>query len=288
MKRHSAALVLVMAWPMAAQSQKDLLLELKRDVAALQEENRKTKASQDERLAVLYENLNKTFDLITRVNEKMAATEAATAESLRGVLRDSGAPARELAAKVDGMNDQFVNLGNALAEVNARLAKFDAKLEDMRRLAQATASIPPPPSGEKLFDDASRDYLAGNADLALKGFGAYLDQFSDAARAPDAHFFIGEIHVGKGDFENAVRAYDGLLTGYPASSKAANAYYMKGVALLKLERRADAGQQFRIVADKYPGTELAERAKDYLRRLAGPPSPALAQKKAKQGSGRVH
>ena len=271
--------------PLAAQNQKDLLQALRQDVAALREENRKTKAAQDERLAVLYESLSKTFDLVTRINEKMAATQASTADQMRAIVGESGTPLRELTQKVDTLGDQYANLSNAIAEVNARLAKFDSKLEDMRKAIQtipAPQEAPPVSSGEKLYDDANRDNLGGNADLALQGFTAYLDKFKDSTRAPDAQFFIAGIHLGKGDLESALKAYDALLWTYPQSGRAPNAHFMKGVVLLKLERRTEAAVEFRIVTERYPGSELAARAKDYLKEMAVPVKPAPAKKNSPQ------
>ena len=270
MFRH-LTLALVVALPLAAQSQKDLIAALRQDIANLQDEQRKAKAAQDERLAVLADSLNKTFDLVTRINEKMAAAQAANADQLRAMLRDSTIPLRDLTQKVDGMGDQFSNINNSIAELNARMTKLDGKLEDVRKAIQTIPTETPQPSGDKLFDDANRDYLGGNTDLALQGFTAYLSKFKDAARAADAQFLIGEIYLAKTDFEKALAAYDALLWNYPESSRAPNAHFMKAVSLLKLDRRADAAQEFRIVAEKYPGSELASRAKDYLKEITGKP-----------------
>ena len=261
---------LLVALPLMAQSQKDLIAALRQEVADLREEQRKARAAQDERLAVLADSLNKTFDLVTRINEKMAATQAANTDQLRTMLRDSAIPLRDLTQKVDGMGDQFSNLGNSLAELSAHMVKLDGKLEDLRKAAQTLPAEQQQPAGEKLFEDASRDYLGGNTELALQGLTGYLAKFKDSARATDAQFLIGEIHLAKNDFEKAVAAYDALLWNYPESSRSPNAHFMKAIALLKLERRADATQEFRIVVDKYPGSELASRAREYLKELPAP------------------
>lgn len=277
--------------PLAAQNQKEMTAALQRDVASLQEEVKKMKSAQDEKLAAIIESLRNTLTIAQRVNEQLAVMQNTTAEKLGAVTQSVGAPVAALSGKVDGMNDQFLNLSNTVAELNARLGKLDAKLEDVKKILQ---TLPPPPapqtgnpqagagsavSGEKLFEDANRDYLAGNSDLALQGFSDYLKSFSDTQRAPDAQFYIGEIYSRKEEWDSAVKAYDAVLTNYPDSSRVPNAHFMKGVTLMKTGRRADAAKEFRIVADKYPTNELAKRAKDYLKVLGVPVSQAPAQKK---------
>ncbi|HEY3742774.1 MAG TPA: tetratricopeptide repeat protein [Bryobacteraceae bacterium] len=308
MKRHAtlALVLLAAAWPIRAQNQKEMTLSLQRDVAALQDEVKQMKAAQDEKLAVINENLRNTLDLVTRINEKMAVLQTNTSDKLNDMTRQVGAPTQALSQKVDGMNDQFLNLSNTIAELNSRIGKLDSKLEDIKKMVQTipanqappqntgngnggpqatntggggTTSTAPAISGEKLFDDANRDYLAGNTDLALQGFTDYLKNFADSQRAPDAQFFIAEIYSRKEDFDNAVTAYDAVITNYPDSSRVPNAHYMKGVALVKTGRRADAAREFKIVVEKYPSNELAKKAKDYLKILGVPVSQVPAQKK---------
>jgi TolA-binding protein len=315
MKRYASLAIVLLAasGPIGAQNQKEMTLALQRDVAALQEQLKTMKASQDERLAVINENLRNTLDLVTRINEKMAVMQTNTAQKLDEMSRQVGGPTQALSAKVDGMNDQFLNLSNTIAELNSRIGKLDSKLEDVKKMIQTIpAPQAPPPnavggggagpgtsqpqqmppngggsggggtamvSGEKLFDDANRDYLAGNADLALQGFTEYLRNFGDTQRAPDAQFFIAEIYSRKEDFDSAIKNYDAVIVNYPDSSRIPNAHYMKGVALVKTGRRADAAKEFKIVVDRYPTHELAKKAKDYLKILGVPVSDAPVKKR---------
>ena len=303
MKRYlglTLVLLAAAARPVRAQSQKDMTLALQRDLSSLIEEVkelRKGKTAQDTQLAVILDNVRGLTDAIRSVNEKTAVLQTTMTEKLNDITRQVGAPTQALGQKVDGMNDQFTNLSNTVAELNSRIGKLDAKLEDVKKMLQtippaaAPATAQPPQqqaanngsaqmvSGEKLFDDANRDYLAGNADLALQGFNEYLKNFRDAQRAPDAQFFIAEICSRKEDFDNAIKGYDAVVSMYPDSSRVPNAHYMKGVALVKTGRRADAAKEFKIVSEKYPTNELAKKAKDYLKILGVPVSQAPAQKK---------
>ena len=308
MKRYvslTLVLVAISAWPLPlhGQNQKEMTQALQRDINTLIEEVKELKrgkTAQDNDLSKILENLRGLSDAVSRVNDKVVGIQTTTDNKLTEISKTVSAPAQALSQKVDAMNDQFLNLSNTVAELNSRIGKLDAKLEDVKKMIQTIpASTAPPPatpqgsqqaaavpvsptpavSGEKLFDDANRDYLAGNADLALQGFTEYLKNFRDAQRAPDAQFFIAEIYSRKEDFDASVKNYDLVVSLYPDSSRVPNAHYMKGVALVKTGRRAEASKEFKIVADKYPSNELAKKAKDYLKILGVPVSQAPAQKK---------
>jgi tol-pal system protein YbgF len=301
MKRYARLALVLLAgtWPIQAQNQKEMTLALQRDVAALQDQIKQMQASQNDRLSAITESLRNTLDLVTRINEKMAVMQTNTSDKLTDITRQVGAPTQALSQKVDGMNDQFLNLSNTIAELNSRIGKLDGKLEDVKKMIQTIPTAPAPGptggsgpvsngggttttpaiSGEKLFDDANRDYLAGNTDLAMQGFNDYLKNFGDTQRAPDAQFLVAEIYSRKEEFDSAITGYDAVINNYPDSSRIPNAHYMKGVALVKTGRRADAAKEFKIVVDKYPSNELAKKAKDYLKILGVPVSQAPAQKK---------
>lgn len=55
---------------------------------------------------------------------------------------------------------------------------------------------------------------------------------------------------------------------YPAGDRAADAYYMEGMALLKLGRPLQAADAFRQVVKKYPASNAAEQAKLQLENLS--------------------
>jgi tol-pal system protein YbgF len=290
---------LAMRQPAAAQNQKEMTAALQRDVAALQDEVRKMKGSQDEKLAALAESLRNTLDQVTRINEKMAAMQTTMNDKVSDMSKSVGAPIQGLSSKVDGVTDQFQNLSNTVAEMSVRIGKLDAKLEDVKKMIQAMPVATAPPtnptpqqpqannagtgagavSGEKLYDDAQRDYLANNTDLALQGFTEYVKGFADTQRAPDAQFYIGEIYVTKQDWDNAAKAFDAVVNNYPDSGRVPMSHYRHATTLLHLGRRAEASKEFRLIIDKYPSTDAAKRSKEYLKTLGSPVSEAPAQKK---------
>ena len=185
-----------LAGPVRAQNQKEMTQALQRDIAALQEDVKKMKASQDERLAVINENLRNALDVVARINEKMAVMQTNINDKLKDVSVQVAAPTQHLRQKVDAMNDQFLNLSNTIAELNSRLGKLDTKMDDVKKMIQtippaaqappANQASAPPLSGDKLFDNGEiATSRRATTDLAMKGFNNYLVNFT--ADSPIAH-----------------------------------------------------------------------------------------------------
>ena len=133
----------------------------------------------------------------------------------------------------------------------------------------------PPPglSAKQLYDSAMKDRSGGNLDLALQGFEEYLKYFSSTDLAPNALFYIGQIHYDKNDFPNAIKAFDMVLERYPENNKTPDAMYMKGMALLKSTQRNEAAQEFLALMQKYPNAEVTAKAR-LQRKALGLNSPA--------------
>lgn len=301
------SILLLAALPMVAlaQSEKDMIRGLQRDITALQEQLRamqQTQSTQNERLTAINENVRSAFDVTTRLSQSMGSLETTVRERLGDISKQVSQPLSGVGTKVDSMADQFSGLSNSVADLNSRIAKLDAKVVELQKMLQAmpapTATPPPnstpPPQGnggsggtaasnvppaDRLYTDAQRDFSGGNYELALQGFREYLKAYGDTQLAADAQFYIAEIHARRDNFEEAVKSYDAVIQTYPDSSRVPNARYMKGVALVKIGRRSDAAREFKVVTDKFPSHELAPKARDYLKALGVATTQAPGSKK---------
>lgn len=294
-----------------AQSEKDMLRALQRDVTALTEQLRtiqQTQASQNERMTAINENVRSALDVTTRLGQSLGGLEVTVRERLGEINKQVTQPLSGVSTKVDSMADQFQGLSNSVADLNARIGKLDQKVVELQKMLQAmpaSSPVAPPatpgggsaagggspttPSGggtassvppaDRLYTDAQRDFSGGNYELALQGFKEYLKVYPDTLLAADAQFYIGEIHARRDNFEDAVKAYDAVIQTYSDSSRVPNARYMKGVALVKIGRRSDAAREFKIVSEKYPSHELAPKSRDYLKALGVTTTQAPGSKK---------
>ena len=259
------------------------IVQLQRDLEekmnALQNDVDSKLSAIDGRLSAMQNDTRRTADQVATLQD---AVSNGVAKSL--------APVAGLGGRVDSMGDDVRALKDALAELNARLERMDAKLTDLKNQLQIIQSPPPapgvttapgpggqpqagatpPPNGmsaDRSYTDAVRDLQTGKTDLARNEFQQYLTYFPNTELAPRAQYYLGEIDYNRGDYTSAVKNFDLVLEHYPENPKTADAHLMKGLALLKSNQRSKAVQEFRILNSNYPHTEQARKALQQLRSL---------------------
>lgn len=271
------------------------IVELQRDVAILQDQVRQVQRTLDEKLAQLTLLMQQTQDSATKASSSVANIQTTVSDTLSQQIR----PVTNMGSKVDGLADDVHGLRDTMNDLNARLAKLDAKVTDLgNRMSimqnppaapgapgQPTGAPGAPPPGmtaESAWQNAEKDRLGGNMDLALKEYQDYISYFPNTDYAPNAQFNIGEIYYGKGDYENAMKAFDTLLERFPDNPRTRSAHFMKGQTYVRTGNRDGAIQEFKYIVDNYPGTDDARRAATSLRGLgaavASKPSPARRKK----------
>jgi tol-pal system protein YbgF len=262
--------------------------ELQRDVALLQDQVRTMQRTQDEKFAAMQALVQSTLESVNRTNTTLAVMENKFNEAMKQQQLSVSAPVASVGQKLDQMAEDFRAVRESVLDMNTRMGKLDAKMADLQNLVSTMGrpqAPPPGPTGDlgtgtttqaptgppagmqagTTYTNAFRDYKAGKYDLALQEFGDYLKYFPKTDFAPNAQFYVGDIYYRKGDFENAVPAFDALLEQYSENAKTADAHYMKGLSLRKMEKRDAAAKEFREVIAKYPDSELVPNAKEQLK-----------------------
>src|ERR1019366_7065349 len=69
-------------------------------------------------------------------------------------------------------------------------------------------------SAQDLYANANRDRGGKKYDLALQEYEQYLKWYGNTALAPNAQYYIGDIHSRQKDFEAAVHDFDTVLEKY--------------------------------------------------------------------------
>jgi tol-pal system protein YbgF len=266
------------------------IVQLQRDLEArmnaLQNDLDSKLGAIDGRLSAMQNDTRRTADQVATMQD---AVSNGVAKSL--------APVAGMGGRVDAMGDDVRALKDALADLSGRLERMDAKLTDLKNQLQIIQSPPPAPgvittpgaggppqagltpgstlgtqpppgvSADRSYTDAVRDLQTGKTDLARTEFQQYLTYFPNTELAPKAQYYLGEIDYNRGDFTNAVKNFDLVLEHYPENPKTADAHLMKGLALLKSNRRNNAVQEFRVLVSSYPHTDQARKALQQLRSL---------------------
>jgi tol-pal system protein YbgF len=278
--------------PVAAQKERDMIRDLQRDVALLQDNVRMLNTKFDEKIAVLTTLLQQALDEAKSANRSVAVLDSRIRESVKEQQSMISAPVAAVGTKVDQLSSDFLAVRESVNDVSSRVSKLQAQLTDINNAIRTMKTEVPPPaapqsgppqgiSAQKLYEDAMRDKQGGNLDLALDQFRQYLTHFPTTDLAPNAQFYVGEILYYKQDYDGAIQAFDLVLEKYDENNKSPDALYMKGMALFKSERKSQAGQIFAEVIKKFPTAEVATKAKGMRRALGLPVSAAPAGKKRK-------
>ena len=265
------------------------IMELQRDVAGLQEQLRVLKESQDKQLAALTVLVQQALDTSKSSTTGVAVIQNNLAQSLRDMESKVQTPVAGLSARLDTLDQDMRTLQQSISDLNGSVNKQQQQLTDLSHAVAILATPPPPPpstggnggnggntaaandapcpAASELYPDANSDRTAGKYDLALKEYADYLRCYGNLPLAPNAQFYIGNIHALQGDNETAVQDFDTVLEKYPDNPKTADALYAKGLALLKLGRRTDAADEFADLIKRFSTNSLAARACDQRKAL---------------------
>ena len=305
----------------SAAGKPDEIKELQRDVAVLQDLVKQLQLTQDKKFADLVAATQQAAESASRANTAIDAIKLSLQQSLRTQEEKVVAPVVGLSTRMDNVTRELQTTEQNLNDLSAQITKILAMLDDMNKAIKViqmpppppapdagaatpqpgagSATVPPgsqpqpavapgPPPGSSLdmYNNALHDYQAGNYDMALTEFADYLKYFEKGAFASNAQYYIGMVHYAKQDYATAKDDFDTVLEKYPeTANKNADARYFKGMSLLRLGKKTEAGAEFRDLILHKRSDPLAPQACHQLEALGMhcPPPPAPASKK---GSGK--
>ena len=276
------------------------IMEMQRDISLLQNEVRSMKSSMDEKFAALNVLVQQTLDNANKSNTALAVLDKTLSDKLKDQQSALNAPVAGVNTKVDQMATEFALMKESVAELSELIKKLQSQLTDMNNAVRTLSAPPPapvnstapttpsgPPAGvtsESLYTSALTAKGSEQFDFALQQFRDYLKFFPDASYAPNSQYHIGEILSRQGQCEDAVKAFDAVIEGYPGNSKIDDAMLSKARALAKSGRRTDAVNEYRRLIKRSPDKGQASLAKEELKQLGMPYSaPAATSTKKKRG-----
>ena len=249
------------------------IVQLQTQVQALQDQMARMQQSFDERMGVMKNLVEQDTDTVNKL--------AGALQSLQNTLQKQQA---DVGGRTDQLSGQIQSLNDSMDELKARLTKLSQQLDTLaqsqqsltqqQQAAQQQSQAPPP---DVLYNNALRDYNAGNAQVASQEFNDYIKYYPNTDLAGNAFFYIAELSYRQGDFQQAVKFYDQVLQNFPSGSKAAAAQLKKGSSLIQLGQTDDGIKELRHVIQRYPRSQEATQARDQLRKLGVSSRPSGAQ-----------
>jgi len=279
--------------------------EMQRDIAQLQDQVRTLQSSFDQKLATLETLVAQSLDAGNKTNTNVSVLSSSVTQTLDRELKDALRPVAAIAAKVDNLGNDSAEVRNSLADLTTQMNRVIQLLTDMNnaiKVLQAPPAPPPPsntnpdspgglsggigtrssstPPAAVLWGNANNDYSSGKSDIAVAEFTDFLRFYPDDPFAPNAQYYIGQIHLGQMKYDDAVTDFDAVLERYPESKITPDAYFMKGMALKSLGHRDAAAEQFRTVVKKYSKSDRAPQAEEQLRAMGLSAAAPVRKKKS--------
>jgi TolA-binding protein len=301
--RHTTRLLVLalIAGPAILPAQrKEDFQQIQRDLAQLEENVRQLQKSNDEKIDALRALLQQAVEASAKTNASMTALQGSLSTALGEQQKTVIDRVVTLGTKVDSMSNDFSSVSTAVQELSRQLGRLDGKLNDIMTAVtvQKEPVAPPPAAGApqgatsltpstpavsavSLRQDAERDYSTSKNDLAMSEFVNYVKLFPDDAYAPTAQYYIGMLYDRVGQYDDAAQAFDAVVERFPKNPKTCEAFYMKGVELMKASHRTEASSTFKDYIESCPADSHVTDAQKHRREL-GMSVPGSKAGKAKQ------
>ena len=202
-------------------------------------------AETDAQIAALNERISDLEQTLTRLNGQ---NETANFE-----LTKANRAAADQKVRADMLEQRLAGLEKAIADMQAAAAQVAAQGTGGMALAGGTPPPPAPPADPALaFKQAKDLLLAGDYANAEQAFAAYVNNYPDSAKTPEARYWQGETLFVREAYTDAAGAYIGAIRGWPQTSWAPDATLKLARSMVALKKTSDACRTLDELAKRYP------------------------------------
>jgi tol-pal system protein YbgF len=216
------------------------------------------KLSQEIKLDVeaLSTKLTENDNKITTLSDEISSVSTAKIEEIENRLSLLIEAFKDLQVQVKNLENQSLRNSpkNASSEPAATFSPSSA----------ASVSLGSPEID--LYNTGLRAFNGRNYKEGIKIFADVLTKFPSGEYADNAYFWTGECYFALGDFAQAIKSYEKVLS-FKTSSKNDDAMFKTGVTYSKMGQQSLARQQLQNLISRYPASEYVVRAKKYLEEL---------------------
>lgn len=213
------------------------------------------------------------------ISEMRAAT-ASTQDTLRNqagqlfdfrgeitrLLRETRDELSQIRALTGENQRRIVNLGDRLGSQSAGGGGGGAPQETGGDpgVSEDLPGVSGGSDASELWQTATEQLSRGSLNTARRAFEQFLDEFPNHDRAPDAYFFLADIHVQQGEPEEALEGFREVQERFPGSSRVPDALYRIAVLQIEAGDVDDARETLERIVNTYPDTAIALIARDKL------------------------
>jgi len=171
-----------------------------------------------------------------------------------GALRGLNSSLESATHDLDQAKRDNAALKAQVATLSERLASAEQKLAAGPVAPPVAEAAAPAPAGDagKDFAAARQLMLSGDYDAAETAFAAYVANYPDAPRAPEASYWWGKTLAIRNAHAEAARAYITAIRGWPQTTWAPEAVVELAKSLVALKKPVDACQTLAELPRRYP------------------------------------
>lgn len=116
----------------------------------------------------------------------------------------------------------------------------------------------------EIYNTAYLDLSKGNYQLALQGFQQFLENFPQSDLADNGQYWIGEVYYAQKDNQKAIEEFKKVIENFPKADKVAAAFLKIGYCYFNLGDETTGKKYLKIVTERFPNTEEARLARSRL------------------------
>jgi tol-pal system protein YbgF len=227
-----------------------------------------SQADLNEKLEVLHkdvvslnENLKDNRETMSRLSSKMDDLGAAMSSKVTAIDRSLQQKGTEESRRIAQLEDQLKKREAAEAEEKRKAAEEAAKRAAEPALAPS-----------QIYHQAYVQLNQGKYDLAVQGFGLYLEKFPKGEVADLATYYLAQSYYGQKDWKEAAHKFALVMDRYPKSELNAAARLRYGQCLLNIGGHEDEAKRYlESVPQDFPNSPEAKKAAELLKGLQKSP-----------------
>ncbi|AZS22690.1 MULTISPECIES: tol-pal system protein YbgF [unclassified Caulobacter] len=213
-------------------------------------------AETDAQIAALNDRVSDLEQTLTRLNGQ---NEAVTFE-----LTKAQRTAADQKARADSLEQRLAAVERTLADLQAA--------STVQASSAGAGDLPPPPAPPAdpavAFKQAKDLLLAGDYANAEQAFAAYVNNYPDSAKAPEARYWLGETQFVREAYTDAAGNYIGAIRGWPQTSWAPDATLKLARSMVALKKTAEACRTLDELSKRYPKAPAQVNARATSTRVA--------------------
>lgn len=187
-------------------------------------------------------------------------------EALNREIRNLRGQNEELAR---GLQDAEKREKDFYVDLDTRLRHFEAQEEAATAAADLSAADAPadpfdPILENRAFEVAYGLFRDGKFADAAASFKEFISKYPESVHVPNANYWMGDAQFALNDYAGALGTYQGVVKAFPGMPRAADALFRIAECQRELKQGAAAQKTLKQLVAKYPDSEAAAKAKEFL------------------------